>query len=333
MKSVPEERHREVPMSHGRKVGIILWACLVGLVPISCSKHKPNNKAALAIAREQELARQQREAVVQQKEDSEQADRLQTLQAIAARERASLKVRAESFRQQWQAYFARKSEEEKTYQEMVKSERAGLTEKDKETVKSIEEKIKAGKRLDFQEEEYSLQKKVLEKTVGKYLLREMRDNPSRRAFLGLIPRRQFLVERAEEDEHRAERESKARADMTAFALQVQQMNQAADLVKGGHYDLAVAGLTTALEKSPFVPEFYALRGAVYSLTELDFKKALSDLDEAQRLNAEDPWVWYCRGLTQWLKGNARPARADFREAVRRDPTLAKLVRQVDPQGK
>jgi len=333
MNSVPEEWHREVPMSDVRKVWIILWASFVALVPVSCSKHKPNKKAALAIAREQELARQQREAVVQQKEDSELADRLQTLQAIAARERGSLKGRAQSFRQQWQAYFARKAEEEKTYKEMVESERAGLTEKDNEMVKAIEEKIKAGKRLDFQEEEFALQKKVLEQTVGKYLLRELRDNPSRRAFLGLIPRRQFLVERAEEDEHRAERESKARADLAAFALQVKQMNQAADQVHGGHYDLAVAGLTTALEKSPFVQEFYALRGAVYCLTGLDFKKALADLDEAQRLNAEDPWVWYCRGLTQWLKGNARPARADFHEAVRRDPALAKLVRQVDPQGK
>ncbi len=320
-------------MRHGDNVRILLGACLLGLVPVSCSKHKPNNKAALAIAREQELARQQREAEVQQKEDTEQAERLQTLQAIAARERASLGARARAFRRQWQAYFVRKAEEDKTYQEMVGAEQAGLTEKDRETVKAIEEKIKAGKRLDFQEEEFALQKKVLEKTLAKYLLRELRDNPTRKAFVGLIPRRQFLVERAEEDEHRAERETKARADLAAFALQVQQMKQAADQVQGEHYDQAVAGLSKAVIQSPFVPEFYALRGAVYCLTGLDFEKALADLDEAQRLDAGDPWVWYCRGLARWLKGSPGPARADFREAMRRDAALAKLVRQVDPQGK
>src|SRR5690242_13626263 len=70
MNSVPEEWRREVSMSNVRKIWIILWPFFVALVPISCSKHKPNNKAALAIAREQELARQQREVVVQQKEDS-----------------------------------------------------------------------------------------------------------------------------------------------------------------------------------------------------------------------------------------------------------------------
>ena len=320
-------------MIRGRDLRRILLACLAGLVPISCSKHKPANKAALASARETELARLKREAAVKEKDNTEQAERLQTLQAIAGRECESLQTRERDFRRQWHSYFVNKSEEEKTYKEMVEVERTGLSDQDRETVRSLEEKIKAGTRLEATEEEFAMDKKVLEKLFGEYLLREVRANPARKHFLGLIPRRKALLDRAEEEERRTRVETKARADLAAFALQVKQMKQAAVHVQEGKYDLAVAGLTKGLEQSPFVPEFYALRGAVYCLAGLDLEKALADLDEAEKLNGQDAWVRYCHGLTHWIKGSPGPARADWNEAVRRDPGLAGLVRRNDPQGK
>src|SRR5262249_21398517 len=163
--------------------------------------------------------------------------------------------------------------------------------------------------------------------------REVRANPARRHFIGLIPRRQALLDRAEEEERLERVEAKAHADLAAFALQVKQMKQAAEQIREGKYDLTAAELSKALEKSPFVPEFYTLRGAVYCLAGLDLQKALADLDEAQRLNSKDAWVWYCRGLAHWIKGSPGPARADFHEAVQRDHDLASLVRRIDPTGK
>jgi tetratricopeptide (TPR) repeat protein len=299
----------------------------------SCSKHKPGNKASLAIKRETELARQQREAVVREKDNTEQTERLQTLATIAGRERDSLETRAREFRKQWQNYFKRRAEEEKTYREMVETERAAMTERDRNDVKALEEKIKKGKRLTATEEEFAMDRKVLDKVFGQYLMREVRANPARRHFIGLIPRRQALLDRAEEEERLERVEAKAHADLAAFALQVKQMKQAAEQIREGKYDLAAAELSKALEKSPFVPEFYTLRGAVYCLAGLDLQKALADLDEAQRLNSKDAWVWYCRGLAHWIKGSPGPARADFHEAVQRDHDLASLVRRIDPSGK
>jgi tetratricopeptide (TPR) repeat protein len=325
--------HKEVLIMRSRHSRTILFACLMGLVPVSCSKHKPTDKAALAIKRETELARLQRESAVKEKENTEQTERLQTLATIAARERDSLELRAREFRRQWQHYFARRAEEQKTYQEMVGTERAGMTERDREDVKALEEKIKAGKRLTPAEEEFAMDRKVLDQAFGQYLLREVRTNPARRHFMGLIPRRKALLERAEEEERLDRVETKARADLAAFELQVKQMKQAAAQVREGKYDLAAVDLTRSLEKSPFVPEFYALRGAVYCLAGLDLEKALADLDEAQRLSFQDAWVWYCRGVVHWIKGAQGPARADFREAMQRDHGLTSLVRRIDPNGK
>jgi tetratricopeptide (TPR) repeat protein len=324
---------KEVFMIRSRHIRALLLACLAGLVAVSCSKHKPADKAKLAIARETELARLQRETVVQKKDNTEQTERLQTLATIAGRERDSLETRAREFRQQWQNYFVRRAEEQKTYQEMVDAERAGMTERDREDVRVLEEKIKAGQRLTATDEEFAMDRKVLDTVFGQYLLREVRANPARRHFIGLILRRKALLDRAEEEERLGRVESKAHADLAAFALQVKQMKQVTDHIQEGKYDQAVPYLTKALEKSPFVPEFYALRGALYCLARLDLERAVADLDEAQRLNSRDAWVWYCRGLAHWIKGSHGRARADFHEAIQRDHGLASLVRRIDPTGK
>jgi tetratricopeptide (TPR) repeat protein len=319
-------------MIRSRYVGITLAGCLAGLLVFSCSKGDRPTRAEIAHARQEQLVQRQREAAVQEKENVELSERLQTLHAIAGRERESLEARSRDFHRQWQTYFAKRSEQKKTAQKIMVEELAGLSAKDRELVRAIEEKLKAGKSLEASEEEFAMDKKGLEKPLGTYLLHEVREYPARKRFLFLIPHSKSVVERAEEEERLERAETKAHPDLEAFTLQVKQIKQAGELIHNANYDQAVSALTKALDKSPFVPEFYALRGAVYCLAGLDLDKAMADLNEAQKLNPEDAWVWYCRGVAQWIKGNPAPARADFREAVQRDNGLIPLVRKIDPNG-
>jgi tetratricopeptide (TPR) repeat protein len=308
---------------------LALSAALTGLLLGSCSRVK-RPKAAVPTAYEQELARKKVEVVVQARQRAEQTDRLQALQAVAAREEKSLKSRARDFTVHWQTFFAKRAKKKRIQEEQAREEMARLPARDREAVNAILDKLKAGRPLAAGEEDFALDKVSLERPFGNYLLDQVREFPARKSLLSQIPRYRELLDAAAEDQRLDRSEEKARADLAAFAAQVQQMTAAAQRVRESDMEAAAAGLTVAVEKSPFVPEFFALRGAIQCLALQDLDRAIADLDEANRLDPSDAWVWYCRGVAYWLKGSHAPARADFQMAVKTDPALAALVRDIDP---
>jgi tetratricopeptide (TPR) repeat protein len=317
-------------VTRARQFQFVVMTALAASLLSSCSRDDRPQRAAVPTAHEQEVVRRKVEIAVQARHQAEQEERLQTLQTIAVRQRDSLHGRARDFTTRWQTFFARRADKKRLREEEAREEWARLSGSDREAVRAIREKLKAGLRLVPGEEDFALDKKSLEEPFGKYLLDQVRAYPARRSYLCQLPRCKELLDEAEEKERFGRLEEKARADVAAFAEQVRQITGSAEQVRAGRYEEAAVNLTAALAKSPFVPEFYALRGAVFCLALQELDRAVADLDEAARLNPADGWVWYCRGVARWLKGSPALARADFQTAVRTDPGLARLVRDLDP---
>ena len=94
-----------------------------------------------------------------------------------------------------------------------------------------------------------------------------------------------------------------------------------ELLKEGHYSLAIEELTRAIEYDPGTAIIYLLRGsALYKKGDLDL--ALADLNHAIDLNPNLEAAFYHRGSVYYYKQDFDRAIADFSQALTIDNTDA-----------
>ena len=86
-------------------------------------------------------------------------------------------------------------------------------------------------------------------------------------------------------------------------------------------DRALSDCNDAIRLDPAYAATYINRGNVY-LNKADFERAFVDFNEALRLDPKNAWAYTARGDLYKNKGDFEHAMADFSEAIRLDPNYA-----------
>ena len=98
--------------------------------------------------------------------------------------------------------------------------------------------------------------------------------------------------------------------------------------KKGQLGIAISNYDQAIKLNPEAPGIYSSRGYAYRLQgQLD--KAISDYNQAIKLDPKDPRVYYARGYAYSKKGDVDKASADYMQARKLDPKYNKGTRGAE----
>jgi tetratricopeptide (TPR) repeat protein len=102
-------------------------------------------------------------------------------------------------------------------------------------------------------------------------------------------------------------------------------NRGIEYARKSDYDRAISDYNEAIRLDPKYAFAYYNRGLVYN-DQKNYDRAISDYNEAIRLDPKYAFAYYNRGLVYYIQKNYDRAISDYNEAIRLDPKYANAYR-------
>lgn len=139
---------------------------------------------------------------------------------------------------------------------------------------------------------------------------------------GVKPQNNQNAEKPKDNTTLQQVNSEARQNNQTTAVTTNEMTEAAlQAEREGKYQLAADYYGELIKKNPEDFRYYLQRGVVYQNHLKDYKSAIKDFDQALKLNANEPTLYYNRGSAYLQMKEWKKAKADFDKAISLRPEL------------